>query len=63
MFYVEQVEADTSVDCGGLLIAPGFIDIQINGMYYILKISKTAEGSYRKHGLSSIFPNYSIVNN
>lgn len=31
VFYVEQLEADLTVDCEGLLIAPGFIDIQING--------------------------------
>ncbi|CAB3228399.1 unnamed protein product [Arctia plantaginis] len=31
VFYEEQLQADITVDCGGLLIAPGFIDIQING--------------------------------
>ncbi|KAJ0179381.1 hypothetical protein K1T71_005093 [Dendrolimus kikuchii] len=31
VFYVEQLEADITVDCEDLLIAPGFIDIQING--------------------------------
>ncbi|XP_075972974.1 N-acetylglucosamine-6-phosphate deacetylase [Anticarsia gemmatalis] len=31
VFYVEQLQADVTVDCEGLLIAPGFIDIQING--------------------------------
>jgi N-acetylglucosamine-6-phosphate deacetylase len=32
VFYVEQLEADVTIDCNNLLIAPGFIDIQINGM-------------------------------
>lgn len=36
IFYEEQLEADITVDCGGLLIAPGFIDIQINGEYLLL---------------------------
>ncbi|XP_038213575.1 N-acetylglucosamine-6-phosphate deacetylase [Zerene cesonia] len=31
VFYVEQVEPDETIDCDNLLIAPGFIDIQING--------------------------------
>ncbi|KAJ8727034.1 hypothetical protein PYW08_015431 [Mythimna loreyi] len=31
VFYVEQLQADITVNCEGLLIAPGFIDIQING--------------------------------
>ncbi|KAF9824254.1 hypothetical protein SFRURICE_019934 [Spodoptera frugiperda] len=31
VFYVEQLQADVTVNCEGLLIAPGFIDIQING--------------------------------
>ncbi|XP_004927838.1 N-acetylglucosamine-6-phosphate deacetylase [Bombyx mori] len=31
VFYVEQLESDITVDCEDLLIAPGFIDIQING--------------------------------
>lgn len=31
IFYVEQLEADETINCEGLLISPGFIDIQING--------------------------------
>lgn len=31
VFYVEQLEADITVNCEDLLIVPGFIDIQING--------------------------------
>lgn len=32
VFYVEHLEADITVNCEDLLIIPGFIDIQINGM-------------------------------
>lgn len=35
IFYVEQVEADVTINCNNNLIAPGFIDIQVNGMYNI----------------------------
>ncbi|KAG7305591.1 hypothetical protein JYU34_009678 [Plutella xylostella] len=31
VFYVEQNQADVTVNCDGQLIAPGYIDIQING--------------------------------
>lgn len=31
IFYDEQALADVRIDCGGLLLAPGFIDAQING--------------------------------
>lgn len=31
VFYVEQLEANVTVNCEDFLIAPGFIDIQING--------------------------------
>lgn len=31
VFYVEQIEADVTINCENILIAPGFIDIQING--------------------------------
>lgn len=33
LFFDEQGYADKRVDCGGSLIAPGFIDVQINGGY------------------------------
>ena len=31
LFYDEQAHADVQVDCGGNIIAPGYIDVQING--------------------------------
>ena len=31
LFYEEQVQADIQIDCNGAIIAPGFIDVQING--------------------------------
>lgn len=33
VFYVEQAEADDTVHLDNFLIAPGFIDIQINGKF------------------------------
>ena len=32
IFFDERITADEFVDCHGLLIVPGFIDVQINGM-------------------------------
>lgn len=31
LFFDEQGYADKVVDCAGSIIAPGFIDVQING--------------------------------
>ncbi|GFN81608.1 N-acetylglucosamine-6-phosphate deacetylase [Plakobranchus ocellatus] len=31
LFFVEKVNADQRIDCSNMIIAPGFIDLQING--------------------------------
>src|SRR6218665_645796 len=31
LFYDERTLADVTIDCNGLILAPGFIDVQING--------------------------------
>jgi N-acetylglucosamine-6-phosphate deacetylase len=31
VFFDEKISADVQIDCNGALIAPGFIDLQING--------------------------------
>ena len=31
VFFDEKISADVQIDCKGALIAPGFIDLQING--------------------------------
>lgn len=31
IFFDEKIFADTVIDCQGYLIAPGFIELQING--------------------------------
>lgn len=33
LFYGEKLSATLKIDCSGLLIAPGFIDAQLNGQY------------------------------
>jgi len=33
LFYVDKRSPDVVVDCRGLVVAPGFIDVQINGKH------------------------------
>ena len=33
VFFDEKVEASKKIDCQGCIIAPGFIELQINGIY------------------------------
>lgn len=33
IFFDEKVQADVEYDCRGVLIAPGYIDVQINGAF------------------------------
>jgi N-acetylglucosamine-6-phosphate deacetylase len=35
LFFEENVTADEFVDCQGMLIVPGFIDVQINGKLFL----------------------------
>ncbi|KAI5732799.1 hypothetical protein M8J76_004296 [Diaphorina citri] len=51
IFYDERRMADFRFDCGGKLIAPGFIDIQINGGF----------GVDFSHDIDSVDKNVSIV--
>jgi len=34
VFFDERIQADVVVDCCGLFIVPGFIDVQINGLIH-----------------------------
>lgn len=34
VFFEERRRADIQVDCEGLVLAPGFVDIQVNGALY-----------------------------
>lgn len=40
VFFDEKIKCDTKVNCKGAIIAPGFIDVQINGEKIIVFISK-----------------------
>jgi hypothetical protein len=61
LFFAKQKKADRVIDCQGSLIAPGFIDIQINGrlsiIYFLtfyITITKTGS-SLSKVDLVTIF--------
>lgn len=40
VFYIEKRKADTVVDCKGAVIAPGFIELQINGESFSFEFTK-----------------------
>lgn len=37
IFFDEKVDSDTKIDCSNAIIAPGFIELQINGMHLTAK--------------------------
>uniref|UniRef100_A0A182N4M5 Exosome complex component RRP45 n=1 Tax=Anopheles dirus TaxID=7168 RepID=A0A182N4M5_9DIPT len=65
VFFDEKLQADVQVDCGGCIIAPGFIDLQINGGYGVdfsfdvqtveAGVLKVAKGLLA-HGVTSFCP-------
>lgn len=65
LFFDEQGYADQRVDCEGNIIAPGFIDVQINGAFgvdFSQPCDKVAEGvlyvskKILQHGVTSFCP-------
>ena len=40
LFYNSQILPDRVIDCGGALVSPGFIDVQLNGMFFLLSLPK-----------------------
>uniref|UniRef100_A0A2C9K4S2 N-acetylglucosamine-6-phosphate deacetylase n=2 Tax=Biomphalaria glabrata TaxID=6526 RepID=A0A2C9K4S2_BIOGL len=64
LFYVEKVSADQKIDCQNLIIAPGFIDVQINGGFgFDFSTDTNIEKSLQKvafgilaHGVTSFCP-------
>ncbi|KYQ57820.1 Putative N-acetylglucosamine-6-phosphate deacetylase [Trachymyrmex zeteki] len=65
IFYDEKIKPDVKIDCGGALISPGYIDVQINGGFGIdfscnidnveEGIAKVAKGLL-EHGVTSFCP-------
>ncbi|XP_011699614.1 PREDICTED: putative N-acetylglucosamine-6-phosphate deacetylase [Wasmannia auropunctata] len=65
IFYDEKIKPDIRIDCGGALISPGYIDVQINGGFGIdfscnldnveEGIAKVAKGLL-EHGVTSFCP-------
>lgn len=39
IFFDEKAQANLTIDCQGKIIAPGFIDLQINGKNYVFYIT------------------------
>lgn len=65
LFYDEQTLADVNIDCNGLILAPGFIDVQINGAFGVdfsvdtdhlsADLQRVAKGLL-EHGVTSFCP-------
>ncbi|XP_060064802.1 N-acetylglucosamine-6-phosphate deacetylase-like [Ylistrum balloti] len=65
LFYDEKAAADKQIDCGGRVISPGFIDVQINGAFGVdfsanttdieKGVEKVAKGLLQ-HGVTSFCP-------
>ncbi|CAL1689559.1 unnamed protein product [Lasius platythorax] len=65
IFYDEKIKPDVKIDCGGALISPGYIDVQINGGFGIdfsFNVDSVEEGIDRvakgllTHGVTSFCP-------
>ncbi|XP_055588340.1 N-acetylglucosamine-6-phosphate deacetylase [Uranotaenia lowii] len=65
VFFDERLQADEQIDCGGAILAPGFIDLQINGGYGVdfsndihtveAGVQKVSKGLLA-HGVTSFCP-------
>lgn len=51
IFFDQKDYADIKIDCEGLTIAPGFIDVQVNGNYYVSEVP----GRFTKHFSCDLF--------
>jgi len=65
IFFSEKIQADIKIDCRNLIIAPGFIDVQINGGFgydFSSNVEKLDEAllcvakGILKHGVTSFCP-------
>ena len=70
LFFEEKIGPDETIDCGGVLVAPGLIDLQINGGFGVdfsvdMKDEKSVKECIRKvakgllaHGKGSFLLSY-----
>ncbi|XP_049286293.1 N-acetylglucosamine-6-phosphate deacetylase [Anopheles funestus] len=65
VFFDEKLQADEQIDCHGCIVAPGFIDLQINGGYgvdFSFDVETVEEGVLKvakgllAHGVTSFCP-------